>query len=226
MSETDLVRAASQLAAALTPGDLDHTLNQVTAAAVELLPEVDFASLTVRHADGRLEIVAPTDHLVTEVDQAQYELREGPCYDTATDEVHIVAPDIATDVRYPQYGPVAAKAGIGSQIGIRLFDTGKAHGALNLYSRRVGVLASLEPVHALFAHQSAMAIEYAREIDDLHKALETRKVIGQAVGIVMNRYELNEQRAFAFLVRLSSRQNVKLHRLAQEFVLASEERAG
>jgi len=45
-----------------------------------------------------------------------------------------------------------------------------------------------------------------------------RKVIGQAIGILMERYEMNEDRAFAFLVRASSHGNVKLRSVAQELV--------
>jgi hypothetical protein len=215
MQDEQLVETMRQLAKSLTPGALDETLSNITAAAVELLPQVEYASITLLHQDDRLETVAPTDELLLPVDAAQYELREGPCYMAAENSVHVISPDLATDQRFPRYADVALAAGIRAQAGLRLFDAPKANGALNLYSHTVGAFESL---HALFAHQSATAIEYAREIQNLEEAVRTRTTIGQAVGIVMERYKLPEQRAFAFLTRLSQTSNTKLRRIAEEIV--------
>ena len=48
--------------------------------------------------------------------------------------------------------------------------------------------------------------------------MRTRTLIGEAVGLVMERFSLNDERAFAFLKRLSSHRNVKIRVLAEEFV--------
>src|SRR5688572_3252698 len=82
--DDQLARSAEELATTLTPVDLDHTLGRITAAAVEALPDVDYASTTVRHADGSLETVAPTDPALCDLDAVQYTLEEGPCFDAAT----------------------------------------------------------------------------------------------------------------------------------------------
>src|SRR4051812_7477739 len=83
MDHEGLVGAAQRLSKSLTPGDLDHTLSRITAAAVEVLPETEYCSITVMHADGRLETVAPTDDLLWDLDMAQHKLHEGPCYEAA-----------------------------------------------------------------------------------------------------------------------------------------------
>jgi ANTAR domain/GAF domain len=225
MSEERMVEAARRLSRAITPGDLDHTLSQITAAAVEVLPEVEYASITVVHADGRIETVAPTDELVLGVDEAQYELREGPCYEAAVDTVHVTAPNLAADERFPRYAAAAVAAGIRAQAAVRLFDAPKSNGALNLYSRHIGAFEDLGSLRELFVHQSAMAIEYAQEIHNLRQAVRTRQTIGQAIGIVMERYQLTDQRAFAFLTRLSQHGNVKLRQVAQEIVAAVHRQA-
>jgi AmiR/NasT family two-component response regulator len=54
--------------------------------------------------------------------------------------------------------------------------------------------------------------------DELSDALSTRKVIGHAVGIVMERYRLDEQRAFAFLIRSSQQRETRLEIIANEIV--------
>jgi GAF domain-containing protein len=213
---------ARRLAEVFTPGDLDATLSQITAAAVEVLPDVQYASITVLLADGRLETVAPTDDMLLALDAAQYEFREGPCYDAATETVHITSPDLSTDPRFPRYAPVALAAGVRAQAGIRLFDSAESRGALNLYSTKVGAFADLGILAQLFAHQSAIALDYAREIDRLQEAMEGRGIIGQAVGIIMERYRLDTARAFGFLVRRSQQENRKVRVLAEELVAGSE----
>jgi len=211
------------LSRSLTPGDLDHTLSRITHAAVEVLPEVEYASITVLHTDGRIETVAPTDDLLWGVDAAQYELREGPCYDAAADAVHVVSPDLANDERFPRYAATAVAAGIRAQAGLSLFDAPKSRGALNLYARVTGAFEDLGTLAALFQHQSAIAIEYAREIQNLREAVRTRGMIGQAVGIVMERYKLTDERAFAFLTRLSQHGNLKLRTIAEQIVETSRQ---
>ncbi|KAA1426013.1 GAF and ANTAR domain-containing protein [Nocardioides antri] len=219
--QQNVVDVTRRLAEALVPGDLDSTLAQVTAAAVEVLPDVDYASITIKRSDGRLETVAPTDDLLKPLDKAQYELREGPCYYAATKSVHITSPDLAADQRFPKYAAIAVAAGIHAQAGLQLFDNEASQGALNLYSLQVGAFSDLELLGPLFAHQSAMAIDYAREIESVREAVHSRGIIGQAVGILMERYRLDDARAFGFLLRLSQNENIKVRVLAEDLVARS-----
>lgn len=221
--DEELLHHAQRLAQALTPGDLESTLQRITAAAVEVVPDVTMASITIRHSDDRLETFAPTDDVLMEVDARQYELREGPCYEAATDEAYVVSSNLAADPRWPSYSKVALAAGIRAQAGIELFDARQSQGALNLYARRVGAFEDLGPLGALFSHQAAIAIGYAKEVSDLRQALVTRREIGAAVGVVMERYQLSEERAFAFLTRLSQDRNVKLREIARELVARDED---
>jgi GAF domain-containing protein len=218
MDRERLVDAARRVADGLTPSDLDTTLQQITRAAVEVLPNVQYSSITVLHADGKLVTSAPTDDLLLRVDGVQYELQEGPCYQAAVDQAYVVCSNLAADERFPQYGPKAVEEGIRAQIGIRLFDTKSSHGALNLYSTRVGAFDDLETLSGLFAHQAGVAIAYAQHVENLEEAVRTRTTIGQAVGIVMERYHLDDERAFAFLARLSQQRNVKLRQVAEELI--------
>jgi hypothetical protein len=161
------------------------------------------------------------------LDAAQYELREGPCYDAAVDQLYVSSPNLAADERFPRYAAMAVKAGVRAQAGVRLFDTPRpsAQAALNLYSREVGSFTDMSVVSQLFAHQAAIALDYAREVENLQEAVRTRQAVGRAVGIVMERYGLNEERAFAFLARVSQTRNVKLRQVAAEMVTDAEERA-
>lgn len=218
MDNSEYVEVSRRLRSTLTPADLDHTLGKITAAAVAALPDVEYASITIKHSDDRLETVAPTDDLICDLDAAQYEFHEGPCYEAATHTVHVSSPDLATETRWPRYAPVAVDAGIAAQAGIRLFDSPDSSGALNLYAKRPGAFEDLRGLDELFTHHAATAIEYAREISQLKQAVETRTVIGRAVGILMHKYRLDDARAFAFLARMSSTSNTKLRQVADEVV--------
>ena len=222
MENESLLETARRLREHLAPRDLDATLSQVTAASVDLLPNVEYSSITVLHSDGELTTVAPTDQMIVRLDAEQYSLREGPCYDAATHDDQVVSSDLGADERFPGYGRVAVGMGIRSQIGVRLFDAPNSQGALNLYSSQVGAFDDLESLSALFAHQAGLAISYAHEIGTLQEAVKSRTTIGTAVGIVMERYQLNDERAFAFLKRLSSHRNVKLRTVAAELVADAE----
>jgi hypothetical protein len=227
MTEEQILDSLKRLADSLTPGDLDHTLDRITAAAVEVLPGVHYASITILHHDGRLETAAPTDDLLLGLDAAQYELREGPCYEAAVEVAYVTSPHLAADERFPRYAALAVEAGIRAQAAVRLFETPKlrAQGALNMYSRDVGNFADGAQVSRLFTHQATVALDYAREVENLKEAMQTRQLIGRAVGITMERYGLPEQRAFAFLARVSQTRNVKLRTVAEELVAEGQDRS-
>ena len=218
MDHDRLLDAARRMADGLNPSDLDRTLRQITSAAVEVLPNVQYSSITVRHADGRLVTSAPTDDLLLGLDAKQYELREGPCYEAATETGFVISSNLGADERFPHYGPMAVEAGIRAQVGVRLFDAKSSQGALNLYSTHVGAFDDIATLSGLFAHQAGIAIAYAQHIDNLEEAVKTRTTIGKAVGVVMERYQLDDERAFAFLARLSQQRNVKLRLVAEEII--------
>jgi ANTAR domain/GAF domain len=216
VGDHDVTGAARQLAAELRPGDLDQTLSAITRAAVRTLPDVQEASISILHGDGRLDTVAPTDPVLYALDAAQHDLGEGPCLDASEHGVHVISPDLRADERFPRYARAAAEFGFVAQVGLSLFRRSDSRGALNLYSQRPGSFRDLADLAPLFAEQTALALGYALEIGNLTRALETRSTIGQAVGIVMERYQLDERSAFAFLTRLSQHGNVKLREVAAE----------
>lgn len=63
-----------------------------------------------------------------------------------------------------------------------------------------------------------------REIAQLHAALASRDLIGQAKGIIMAVRHCTADEAFATLQRISQNHNVKLHVVAAELVMAAGSR--
>lgn len=213
----DLTRA---MADALEWTTFDQTLQALTIAAVQTLPGVDESSVTILHEDGSIGSCGLTADFLEELDASQYREREGPCYDGALNNAFTTCGDLRNDPRYPRYGPRAAEAGIMSQAGIRIFESAKSIGALNLYSRSLGALADIEFLAAIFSQHARTALTYTREIEQLHEAMTSRQLIGQAVGIMMERYQLSDEQAFAFLTRLSQDNNVKLRIVAEQIISA------
>jgi DNA-binding NarL/FixJ family response regulator len=175
---------------------------------------------------GREETKAATDDLVWKLDILQYELGEGPCIDAMHGPTVVAAPHISQQDRWPNYVPEAIKAGLRSQLAVKLYlDDKGTLGGLNLYSTDCDEIdAEAEHLAELFAAHAAIALGSIHERHQLNQALESRKVIGMSLGMLMQKYEIDEDRAFQFLVRMSSHGGVKLRTVAQRVVDSANQR--
>lgn len=183
------------------------------------------AGVLMRRAKGKLETAAPTSPEVTKAHDLQIEFNEGPCLDVLRDgnpDTFVVG-DTASDTRFIVWGPAAAELGIRSAIGVALSTSEERLGSLNVYSNEAHFFNrdDLETV-ALFSRRAARAITVSREHAGLTLALDTRKLIGQAQGIVMERYSLDADRALSYLMRRSQTENLKLRDVAKEIVATCE----
>lgn len=223
MATFDNVAAAISAAARAVhhPESLDDVLLAIATTARDSLPGFDLVGISTVDRKGTVVTRAVTDALVYELDQLQYSQGEGPCLDAMGESRKVLAPRLRSEQRWPRYVPVALKTGLRSQMAIQLgLDDMGTLGGLNMYSTTHDDIDEDAPALAeLFAAHAAIALGSAREIETLNTALHTRKVIGQALGILMERYQLTEDRAFAFLLRASSTSNTKLNVVAQEIVL-------
>ena len=161
-----------------------------------------------------------------DLDSLQYELGEEPCLHAIHTEPVTVMDDLRNQQRWPRYVPRALENGLAAQMGLRLFADGETFGGLNLYSTDPrGIDAVVEQSAELFADHAALALSRARREDDLNSALINRTTIGQAVGIVMERHHMDEDRAFQHLLRVSQHSNTKLREVAQEVVARENDRS-
>jgi transcriptional regulator with GAF, ATPase, and Fis domain len=201
-----------------------EALDAVVAATRTSLPEFRHVSISMRQRDGRFETAAGSDQLAWELDAVQYELGEGPCVQAVEHEPVVVVGHLRHEQRWPRYVATAADKGVRSQVAVRLFSDRKHVAGLNLYSTERDEVDQLAAETArLFATHAAIILGHAEQEDQLNQALVSRKVIGQAIGILMERYRIDADRAFQFLVRASSSSNVKLRDVAEEIVTTSLE---
>jgi GAF domain-containing protein len=223
-SDHDFARSIAEAAREMhLPSDVPSTLTAIVETARRSLWSIDHAGVTVAHRGGEFETLAATDPLVLELDRLQYELNEGPCLDAIREEPVIRVNCAADEERWPRWIPRAVALGLRAQIGLRLYVTDGTLAALNLYSTHADVIDPDVMVMAeLLAGQAAVALGHARTAEQLNNALFTRKVIGQAIGILMGQYKLDEDRAFAFLTRISQNTNTKLRDVAVRLVESTD----
>lgn len=202
-----------------TPRRLEQILADVTSAAVELVPRAAVAGVLLVKKGGQFESLAETDSLVAKLDALQHEFSEGPCAQAALQETLVRTDDLRDEPRWPQYAPAAVKHGVLSSLSFKLYTADRTAGALNLFSFEAGVWdAEAETIGTVLAAHAAAAILAARHGEQLQSAVSTRDRIGQAKGIIMERFGVDEVRAFELLRTLSQESQAKLVDVAQRVI--------
>jgi GAF domain-containing protein len=200
----------------LAQGSVEQTLDRITELAVSTVPGTESAGILLLRGGGRVETRAATSDIVRASDQAQLELGEGPCFDALREKETYRTDDIGNESRWPRYGPRARELGIRSMLGYQLFTAEDTLGALNLYSGRSHAFNDrAERIGWIFAANAAVALAAEQYGAQMREALATRQGIGEAVGILMERYRLTEEAAFDALRRASQENNMKLREVAR-----------
>lgn len=204
---------------------LDAVLAEVTAAAVELIPGVDTAGILLIKSRGKFESLATTSELPHQLDILQMTYEEGPCVQAALAETIVRTEDFRHETRWPRYSPAVAEIGVLSGMSFKLYTGDRTAGALNLFGLTPRDWdADDESIGSVLAAHAAAAIIASQQEQQLQAALLTRDRIGQAKGIVMERFGVDDVRAFQMLRRLSQEDNTKLVDVADR-VIATRHRA-
>jgi GAF domain-containing protein len=209
-----LGRVARELEAEAT---LEQTMGALVGAAVDAIPGADAGGITeVRGRGQQLAVRFATDQFVTDLDTAQYELREGPCLDAAYRHRTVRVIDFTTETRWPSFSARARQLGAGSMLSIQLYVQGDDLGALNMYAHGPRAFNDeSEDVGLVFATHAAIAMAGAKREEQLQVAISSRDMIGQAKGILMERFKLTADQAFAVLTQASAEKNMKLREVAE-----------
>lgn len=196
-----------------------QAMDRAVSIATQILPGCDAAGVCVVYRGERVDTHATSQDALRQVDALQHRLKEGPCLDALRQQDTVQSDDLSIDERWPKWGPEVARLGFSSIVSYRLFSTDNTLGALNLYGKSKSAFTA-DDVHdgvALAAHVG-VALAGAQEVENLEKALEGRTVIGQATGILMERFDMTSDRAFRLLSKISQDRNLKLRQLAEQIV--------
>ncbi len=198
--------------------DIGDTLASVTASAVEFIDGIDYADVLLI-SDGEFRSVKPTTPMVTELDQLQQDAGEGPCLEAVVTDSIIRCPDLSKDERWPKFAAGAVERGVYSMLSYQLYTTDNGGGALNLFGRKRQTFdTAAETVGSMLATQAAIAIFANDRYTQFESALASRDLIGQAKGILMERFSIDAVAAFNMLRTLSQTSNEKLWHIAQRVV--------
>jgi GAF domain-containing protein len=194
----------------------ERTVEKIVSWACKAV-QSDEAGVMFVHKRGVFETLAPSSAEVAQAHELQIELDEGPCLEVLKDGApnSFLIGETGSDSRFPRWGPAAAELGFRSVISVLLATKERNLGSLNMYGRTVRLfdrddLATIE----IFARHASIALAHSRERQGQDLALDSRKLIGQAQGILMERFDIDADRAFDYLVRQSQQQNVKLRQIA------------
>lgn len=179
----------------------------------------DDAGIMLVRSRTHIETAAATTSRVGESDNLQIVHDQGPCLDAIVGGPVYVSGDIANDERWPLWGPAVAALGFKSVLSLRLATHARRYGSLNLYADRAGAFDDDDvAVATTFVGHASVALAAAHNEEGLQLAIDARKLIGQAQGILMERFDLEADRAFEFLRRQSQHHNVKLRYVAEWIV--------
>ena len=210
----------------------EHSMDTLLQAAVDAtrshLPAHVEASISVI-IGTRPATAVYTGQLALDLDETQYERGHGPCLHAALSGDLVEVADARVETRWPDYMPRAVARGSLSSLSVPLPMDG-LNGGMNIYAAEAHAFdEATRSAATAFARSVAVTVnnmhayQSARDMaDNLEQALQSRAVIDQAKGIVMERHKLTADQAFQFLAHASQAANVKLREIADHLVRTGE----
>jgi GAF domain-containing protein len=220
--------------------ELEGLLTRVATYAVQAIPGADGAGLTLLEQD-RPDIVVATAPFVSEIDDIQYTIGQGPCIRAAAEARPVLSGSLGGDPRWPRFGGRIARLGVHSVVSLPLIAPEGVVGAMNVYAHAKNVfdersaeLGMIFAAPAAIAVQNAHALARTRRLAaQLQTALEARVlpaveaggVVARAVGLMMSRRGGTVAEAMDRLRELSQAEHRKLAVVAQQIIDEAVRRA-
>jgi GAF domain-containing protein len=214
---------------ALSEHSLHSVLQTVADLTKQVMPGIIEASVSVLVAD-RATTMVYTGQLALDLDESQYGRGYGPCLHAASSGETVLVDDARTEARWSDYMKSAVDRGCLSSLSIPLGSPTNMGAGLNIYAREPAAFdEDSRRIGHRFARFAGVAVaninayQSAREqADNLQVALESRAVIDQAKGILMERYRLTADEAFKLLAQASMASNCKLRVVADHLTTTGE----
>jgi transcriptional regulator with GAF, ATPase, and Fis domain len=206
--------------------DVNETLAHLTATAVAHIEDADYADFMLING-GRFASVAPTAPLIAALDRTQMQHRQGPCLEAAVADSVIRSADLRQERRWPAFADEAIESGVHSVLSFQLYTHAAGAGAFNVLSKKPHAFdMNAETGLAMLATHGAITLIAADKETQFHSALASRDLIGQAKGIIMERFQLDAQRAFDLLAKLSQDTNTPVRSVASQLVASLVQASG
>lgn len=195
-----------------------ETVDLVVQSALKAV-DCQYAGVMLVHHNNVVETAASTDALVEELDQFHVACGEGPGLARVSGRLTVRVADTRFDQRWEKWARCLDERGIRSVITAWMTTGSSDLGTLNLFHAEPDAFdTDDEAVAAILARHAAVALASARRAENLWLAIDARKLVGQAQGILMERFDLSPDQAFAVLLRYSQTKNIKLRDVAELLV--------
>ena len=212
----------AELALSLHDVTVEETVEKVLEFTLKAVG-CDYSGVIFVRGKHDIETAAATDPIVAKLDAMQMEVGEGPDVSVLDDRLSVIVSDTRTETRWPTWAARVHDTGIRSMMSVRMYTDEETIGTLNAYSTIPDSFdVDDQAVAHILARHAAVALGNARKIENLWMAVDARKRIGQAQGILMERFDLTADQAFAVLLRYSQDNNVKLRVVADRLVETRE----
>jgi GAF domain-containing protein len=200
---------------------LDETIETVVQFALQAL-ECSHAGVVLSTKGARPAIAAVTDPLVADVYELQITDENGPLITSLRDRAAILVPDTVAENRWPRWAAKVAGLGVRSVLDVPLAG-GRAGrptvGVLGLYSSVPDAFGpDDQAVATILARHAMVAVATARHEQTMAEAVDARKLVGMAMGLLMERFDVDSDHAFAILKRHSQDTNTRLRDVARQLV--------
>lgn len=177
-----------------------------SACFVEVLPVSGASVSTIGNVLGS-ETLSATDEVALRLDEAQFDLGEGPCWDAVRSARTITEPDFAgrASSRWPTLAAAVQLTPIASVVAVPLIVGALRFGAVDLYSRsRVTLDATQERQAAAMAdvvgrHVLRQALTVGSVDSDLDTKPYSRRTVHQATGVVLAQLDLTPEDAMLMI---------------------------
>ena len=202
---------------------LSRTVEQIVRYAVTAVG-CDFANVIFFDQSRQVREVASTHPVAARIAQIMAEYGEGPAL-ALSDEPgsHLIVHDTASETRWPRWRRELLTLGVHSVLCTRLATRISVIGALALYSKEpLGFDNDDIAVAHILARHASVALAAARQQHAIAQRIDARKQIGQAQGMLMERFRLDADGAFELLRRYSQQHDLKLNEVARRLVLTRE----
>lgn len=221
-TSTGVVAQLAQLVSSLERDETDTTagLSKLIGNGVLHVAGSQYAGITLAERSRAVTNVAATHRYPVLLDEIQNRYGEGPCVEAAWRQHVMHVDDLTKDERWPRYRRHALEeTPIRSILSYELFVDRVSMAALNFYADRPHAFPddSVE-LGAVYATHIALAWSMLRRQDQFRSALASRDMIGQAKGIIMERFSLDAVEAFELLTRLSQQSNTRLVDVAKSLI--------
>lgn len=210
-------------AAADALSKMDDDSSSLTMPILDVIPVTGASISTLGDFLGS-ETVAASDTVAARIDELQFDLGEGPCWDALANGMPVLAPDLAGVARWPAFSEAISSHQVGSLFAFPLIIGPLRIGALDLYgvqamelgeedTKRSEVFASIVSRHVL---RRALSTAEAGGPDD--NAPNSRRIIHQATGFVIAQLGISAEDAHLLIQGQAFTQGRSMREVAEDVI--------